>query len=535
MSKLHKFLSILLAVMMVISIVPVTASATASGDWEYNVLSEENKTAEITKYNGSATAVVTPTEIDGYKIVSIANHAFEENLTIVSVIISEGVTSVGRYAFNKCESLLYVVIPKGVTKISYGTFSWCFKLRSVAIPDTVTTIEEYAFSAALGLESIFYSGTKEQWKQITINNDDIDFKTATVYYGCGNNGSISGTCGSNVFWNLDVISGVLTISGTGDMKDYQPSHSTGSPTHPWVDLMDDVKYLVIDDGVTSIGRGAFCGFKALESVSIADSVKVIGLSAFDHCERLESVVIPEGVTEIQSYAFRGCLVLTNVTFPSSLVLIDSYAFSWCESLTSVVIPITVQEIGSAAFCNCPNLKAVYYEGTEEQINKILPSAPIYPTFSKATIHFNHGAEHNYNSVVTAPTCTERGYTTYTCECGDSYVDDYVDALGHTPSTAFEENHIAPTCTENGSKDVVVYCSVCEEEISREIVTLEATGHADSDNNGYCDACDELLDPTVECECNCHNDGISGFFWKIKIFFSKLFRTNKMCECGVVHY
>ena len=61
MSKLHKFLSILLAVMMVISIVPVTASATASGDWEYNVLSEENKTAEITKYNGSATAVVTPT------------------------------------------------------------------------------------------------------------------------------------------------------------------------------------------------------------------------------------------------------------------------------------------------------------------------------------------------------------------------------------------------------------------------------------------------------------------------------------------
>ena len=43
MSKLHKFLSILLAVMMVIYIVPVTASATASGDWEYNVLSEENK------------------------------------------------------------------------------------------------------------------------------------------------------------------------------------------------------------------------------------------------------------------------------------------------------------------------------------------------------------------------------------------------------------------------------------------------------------------------------------------------------------
>ena len=180
--------------------------------------------------------------------------------------------------------------------------------------------------------------------------------------------------------------------------------------------------------------------------------------------------------------------------------------------------------------------------------------------------------HNHEPVVTAPTCTEQGYTTYICKCGDSYIVDYVDALGHTSANAVEENYVVPTCTENGSKDAVVYCSVCEEEISRETVEIDATGHsytsvvtpptcseqgyttytcecgdtyvddyvnatghADNDGDGYCDACDELLDPTVECECNCHKDGISGFFWNIKIFFSKLFRTNKMCECGVAHY
>jgi hypothetical protein len=293
--------------------------------------------------------------------------------------------------------------------------------------------------------------------------------------------------------------------------------------------MSNVSDFIIENGVLTkyVGPGG--------DVVIPEGVFAIGYACFSENQDIKSVVIPEGVTEIQSYAFRGCLVLTNVTFPSSLVLIDSYAFSWCESLTSVVIPITVQEIGSAAFCNCPNLKAVYYEGTEEQFSEILPFVPVYPTFSKATIYFNHGAEHNYNSVVTAPTCTEQGYTTYICKCGDSYIADYVDALGHNPATAVEENHVAPTCTENGSKDVVVYCSVCEEEINRETVTIDATGHADNDGDGYCDACDELLDPTVECECNCHNDGISGFFWKIKIFFSKLFRTNKMCECGVVHY
>jgi len=66
-------------------------------------------------------------------------------------------------------------------------------------------------------------------------------------------------------------------------------------------------------------------------------------------------------------------------------------------------------------------------------------------------------------------------------------------------------------------------------------TCTETGLTDNDGDGYCDADNELLDPTVECECNCHKDGIKGFFWNIKIFFSKLFRTNKMCECGVAHY
>ena len=85
--------------------------------------------------------------------------------------------------------------------------------------------------------------------------------------------------------------------------------------------------------------------------------------------------------------------------------------------------------------------------------------------------------HNYESVVTTPTCTEKGYTTYTCACGETYIDDYVDALGHTPATAVEENYVAPNCTEKGSIDIVVYCSVCDEEISRETEEIDANGHS----------------------------------------------------------
>lgn len=54
--------------------------------------------------------------------------------------------------------------------------------------------------------------------------------------------------------------------------------------------------------------------------------------------------------------------------------------------------------------------------------------------------------HQYTDTVTAPTCTEKGYTTHTCKCGNSYVDTYTDALGHD----YEDEVTAPTCTEKGS-------------------------------------------------------------------------------------
>ena len=86
--------------------------------------------------------------------------------------------------------------------------------------------------------------------------------------------------------------------------------------------------------------------------------------------------------------------------------------------------------------------------------------------------------HDYQAEVTAPTCTEQGYTTYTCpEDGESYVGNYVPALGHAPADAVRENETAATCVSEGSYDSVVYCSRCGEELSREKVTVDATGHS----------------------------------------------------------
>ena len=88
--------------------------------------------------------------------------------------------------------------------------------------------------------------------------------------------------------------------------------------------------------------------------------------------------------------------------------------------------------------------------------------------------------HSHNAVVIEPTCTAQGYTTYTCHCGDSHIDNYVEALGHTAGDAVVENNVAPNCTEDGHYDIVVYCTVCGVETSRDIVTVSALGHAEGE-------------------------------------------------------
>ena len=97
--------------------------------------------------------------------------------------------------------------------------------------------------------------------------------------------------------------------------------------------------------------------------------------------------------------------------------------------------------------------------------------------------------HKYDTVVTAPTCTEAGYTTYTCSvCGDTYKGDELTALGHTEGEAIVENNVDPDCTNTGSYDLAVYCTVCDAEISRETVTVAALGHT------------EVIDAAVEPTC-----------------------------------
>ena len=259
--------------------------------------------------------------------------------------------------------------------------------------------------------------------------------------------------------------------------------------------------------VTSIGGSAFRYCTSLTSVTIPDSVTSIGNCAFASCTSLTGIwvaegnshyandasgvlfnkdkttlvqcpgafaayTIPNSVTSIGEYAFSHCTSLTSVTIPNSVTSIGEHAFSYCTSLTSVTISDSVTSIGEYAFYDCTSLTDVYYAGSEAQWKAISISSNRNDDLLTANIHYNYGSHtHSYKAVVTAPTCTEKGYTTHTCACGDSYVDTYVDALGH----AWDNGKVTkePTATETGVRTYT--CTRCS---ATKTETIPATGSVD---------------------------------------------------------
>lgn len=164
----------------------------------------------------------------------------------------------------------------------------------------------------------------------------------------------SGQCGENVFWSIDK-DGTLLIYGSGDMYHFDDN----LPNHvPWREQRSYITSVVIEEGVTSIGDGAFSGCDNLTEAIIPESVTSIGDSAFTVCSNLTEITIPEGVTSIGDSAFYGCTTLTGITIPESVTSIGNGAFSGCTALTGITIPDRVVSIGDNAFSNCSDLFSI---------------------------------------------------------------------------------------------------------------------------------------------------------------------------------
>ena len=154
-------------------------------------------------------------------------------------------------------------------------------------------------------------------------------------------------------WTLD--DKTLTISGTGEMKDWDNDSVEGWHDTQYTNLIQKV---IIEEGITRIGEYAFDVCSTLTSINIPESVTSIDAFAFEGCSSLTSIMIPEGVTSIGGYAFAWCSSLESIEIPEGVTSIGYSAFYECSSLTSINIPESVTTIKNYAFAGCSSLKSI---------------------------------------------------------------------------------------------------------------------------------------------------------------------------------
>ncbi len=517
-----RLLSILLTVLMIVSLLPVSALAA-------NIVKSGTCGAE-----GEGSNLTWTLDSDGVLTISGSGgmHDYGPSvppwhgirIMVKSAVIADGVTSIGRSAFDDCRSLTSVTIPDSVTSIGEYAFDGCTSLTSVTIPDSVTSIGGYAFSYCTSLTGIWVAEGNSHYSSdasgVLFNKDKTTLVQCPGPFAAYTIPDSVTRIGDRAFSHCTSLTSVTipdSVTSIGEQA-FQGCESLTSVTIPdsVTSIGERAFYnctsltsVAIPDSVMSIGERAFYYCTSLTSVTIPDSVMNIGDGAFASCTSLTGIwvtegnndyssdasgvlfnkdkttlvqcpgafsgsyAIPNSVTSIVGYAFEGCASLTSVTIPDGVTSIGDSAFYYCTSLTSVTIPDGVTSIGGLAFCYCTSLTSVTIPDSVTSIGL----ATFYNCRSLTSVTIPDSVTIIGGSAFSdCDNLTDVYYTGTEIAWKKIKISDYNDALKNATIHYFSEwtREKEPTCTEPGSETSVCLEAGCGKTFTREIPAL---GHS----------------------------------------------------------
>lgn len=365
---------------------------------DQGVLFTKNKSELIRYPGGNTRGVYTVPDT----VTTIWDNAFQSCRYLSRVTISSGVKNIGSTVFDQCHRLTQIqvdeenpyfadggqgilfdknlttvlqyptgrketeyTVPAGVSRIAEKAFHYNGSIQKVIIPDSVTAIGDSAFAVCRQLKYVeihgmhmdfgksVFEGTNANLAIYAKRGSDAQTYASMEKYSFYAMDTLS-PCGDSAFWRLDE-DGTLTISGTGEMQDYSTAGKTAAP---WYSKRRYIKSLVIEEGIVSVGKYAFCDCTLLSGVQLPSTLKTIELGAFQMCSALTNIQIPDSVTEIGVKAFSSCMKLEEIRIPSSVAVINQGTFSNCSKLKNVYLSEGIESIGESAFSGCKSLKTI---------------------------------------------------------------------------------------------------------------------------------------------------------------------------------
>ena len=419
------------------------------------------------------------------QLKQIPEYTFSGCTCLSSIDIPKEVTSIGLAAFAKCSGLKSILLPDSVVTLETNSFAWsgltsctipeyvesigdgafgaCGKLSTIRIPASVLSIGEEAFSARISLKDIRFMGNAPSIAGASFKN-----VVANVYYPAGyswyaeNRLNYGGSLTWHSFAMIELGQKELTMQVNS--REILSVRLTGGMTMTdvrWNSSDPDVATVSQEGVVSATSEGsttitatlpesdvtASCvvsvirmeGERTLDSGECAKGLQWVLKEKNDGATELVlTVTDPTGKATIEGAPWQTYSEqITDIVIPNGVTAIRGGAFAGCTRLTEITIPSSVTEIGENAFSNCNSLTGVKYIGTEK-------------TWTETEISAGNEA------------LTENKLTYLSCEDLEQE---------HIAEEVVRENEVAATKESEGSYDAVIYCHVCQKELSRESVIV----------------------------------------------------------------
>ncbi len=294
-----------------------------------------------------------------------------------------GVVTMDKNVFYGCTSLKKVSIPEGTTILAENTFSGCIALEELTLPASLTSIGASTFKDCSNIKTINFNGNKEEYKTLLGNSiaTTIPLQSAAITVICSDGiyvyeenekeKILTGTTG-DVSWSMDTDTGKFILSGIGKTADYS-SATDPANSAPWLNYMDQIQDVVVEEGITYLGKRLFYGADNLIKVTLPDSLTSLEEGAFRECTKLKEITIPANVTTIGRVQFYQCVALESLSILGNVTILKDKSLSGCTALKSLTLPAGFVTIEKEALSNCNSLNTIHYGGTKQEYQTLLQS------------------------------------------------------------------------------------------------------------------------------------------------------------------